>query len=151
MLELAAIECLLVAGSYAGSKACAIVSKVSAASVATTVDAIKRFFEVAIPTRVAADVDRFFSIDGNIAFSVRNIGVWTLTFASAEPIVPKFERLAKLQLWFTPDAMKHFIEGDLDVSHAVAAGDVKFKGDVELLVVFGNWLTGQSGLGWEAT
>lgn len=120
-------------------------------SAATTSETIKRFFEVAIPTRVAADLDRFFSIEGSIAFSVRNIGQWTLAFGSSTPITPKFERLATLQLWFTPDAMKHFIDGDLDVSLAVSLGDVKCKGDVELLAVFGSWLQGQSGLGWEAT
>ena len=112
--------------------------------------AARRFFEHDVPLKAAADVHRLFGAEGSIAFKVGEAS-WTFSFASIAPVEPGFDRRAKLQLWFTETSFAELIDGSLDVARAVGLGEVKAKGDVRLLALFGRFLQPQAvTLGWDA-
>jgi hypothetical protein len=114
-------------------------------------DRVRRFFGVALPHRVVERLHLLFSYEGRIAFSIKDAGSWTLRFASDEPVTPRFDRRAELQLHITREAFEAWLDGSLDVPAAVKSGAFKARGQLALLEAFGRLLSEDAnGIGWEA-
>lgn len=114
--------------------------------------ATKTWFERTLPALLASRFDDFLEVSGSISFRVGD-GAWTLNFGDvAEPVKAGVMRDATLRLDFTPPAFEAFIEGTLDPVAAIRSGEVKAKGDLELLAIFATLLMPlQRDLGWDAT
>lgn len=113
-------------------------------------EVVRRFFEHDIPLKAASEVHRLFGAEGAIAFKIGE-RAWTFRFANMTPVDDFFDRQARLQLWFSESAFAEMISGALDVTQAVAKGEVKAKGDIRLLELFGRFLQpGAATLGWDA-
>jgi SCP-2 sterol transfer family len=111
----------------------------------------QNFFERLLPHMCAQRIDDFFGFSGTIAFNVKGEGDWTFTFANPEPIAPGFDEKADLRMWFTPTAFGQFVDGSLDAVAAITQGEVKAKGNVELLGDLGILMQpAQKDLGWDA-
>ena len=111
----------------------------------------QNFFERLLPSMCVQRIDDFFGYSGRIAFNVRGEGEWTFTFATAEPVENGFDDKADLRLWFNPQAFGQFVDGSLDAVAAITAGDVKGKGNFELLGDLATLMMPvQKGLGWDA-
>lgn len=111
----------------------------------------ENFFERLLPALCVQRIDDFFGYSGRIAFEVRGEGAWTFTFANPEPVAAGFDEGADLRLWFSPEAFGHFVDGSLDAAGAIAQGEIKAKGDFELLGALGVLMMPvQKGLGWDA-
>lgn len=113
-------------------------------------DLVRRFFEHDIPLKAASEVHRLFGTEGSIAFKIGD-RAYTFRFANIIPVDDFFDRKARLQLWFSESAFTAMLAGALDVGQAVAKGEVKAKGDIRLLEMFGRFLQPEeSNLGWDA-
>ena len=109
-----------------------------------------KFFERDLPARASADVHQLFSSEGSIAFKVGE-AAWTFRFASMEPVEPRFDRDAPLQLWFSEAAFDGLLDGTLDIADAIGRREVKARGELSLLELFGKFLQpGGVSLGWDA-
>ncbi len=112
-------------------------------------DLARHFFERTLPLQASAEVSRLHGTRGSVAFRVGS-AAWTFRFSSDAPVRPGFDRDADLHVWFTEPAFAAFVNGTLDVSDAVAFGDVRARGDLTLLERFGRFLQkGEAALGWE--
>lgn len=112
-------------------------------------DSAAHFFERSVPAKAAVDVQKLFGSRGSIAFKVGQAG-WTFRFSSVEPIERRFDRSADLQLWFTEAAFAGLLNAKLDVAEATRSGEVKARGDLRLLELFGRFLQRDgAALGWD--
>ena len=109
------------------------------------------FFERQLPLICVQRIEDFFGYSGSIAFEVKGEGKWTFSFANPEPVQSGFSDDAELKLWFTPQSFGQFVDGSLDAVAAVSKGEVKAKGEFELLTALGILMTPlQKNLGWDA-
>ena len=111
----------------------------------------QNFFDRLLPSMCVQRIDDFFGFSGRIAFNVKDEGEWTFSFANPEPVATGFDDKADLRLWFTPRAFGQFVDGSLDAADAIGKGEVKAKGNFELLGDLAVLMTPpQKNLGWDA-
>lgn len=101
------------------------------------VDAAERFFMVALPTMVARNLEKFASMRGNLGFSIKGKGKWTLQFGDVEtPVRAGMDRTADVRVFFTPITFERFVQGSLDVAKAMDDDQLHASGDARLLDKF---------------
>ncbi len=112
----------------------------------------RTWFEQKLPALLVSRFDDFLAVSGAIAFEVGD-EAWTLTFADLDsPVREGAAADADLRLRFTPPAFAAFVEGTLDPVAAIGQGQVKAKGDLELLGTLGTIMMPlQRDLGWDAS
>jgi hypothetical protein len=102
----------------------------------------ERFFEVAIPSVVTRDVDRFLLMQGSIAIKVKGEGAWTLHLGNIEePVAEGFDARADLRVWFTAQGFERFITGSSNARELVREKDIVYQGDSSLLQNLGFLMT----------
>ena len=117
-------------------------------------DPIKRFFDKVLPALVLKEFDSFLEQDGCMTFDIKDVGQWTFTFGTEEPVKTGLDPEAGLKLTFTKSAFEKFIDGSLDVMAAVQAREVTARGrEFILLENFGRILRPpqKHDLGWDAS
>lgn len=117
-------------------------------------DPITRFFDKLLPALVIKQFDTFLEQDGCISFDITDVGQWSFTFGTEEPVNPGLDANAGLKLTFTKGAFEKFIDGTLDVMVAVQKKEITARGrEFILLENFGRILRPpqKHDLGWDAS
>ncbi len=117
-------------------------------------DSIVRFFEKILPGLVVKQFDSFLEQEGCVSFDITEVGQWSFTFGTEEPIAVGLEPTAGLKLTFTRGSFEQLIDGTLDVVAAVQKREIIARGrEFILLENFGRILRPpqRHNLGWDAS
>ena len=102
----------------------------------------QRFFEIAIPSVITRDVDRFLLMQGSIAIKVKGAGAWTLRLGNLdEPVTEQFDARAELKVWFSARGFERFVDGSSSARQLVQDGGIAYDGDPALLQHLGFLMT----------
>ena len=100
----------------------------------------RRFFLEALPQLIVAAPQRFASLSGTVAVSVKDQGKFTVHLGDlAAPVVEGFARDASAKLWFLDGSFSEFLDGTLPAQ--VTTRRLIMSGDGDAVARFGQFLS----------
>ena len=104
----------------------------------TQENGVRKFFNTTLPHLVESKSAAFSTLQGSICFRIRTVDNWTLDLGNVDsPVQSAINPDADLVLSFTATAFSEFLDGTLDISERLSAGEIAYDGDVQLLEKFG--------------
>jgi putative sterol carrier protein len=108
----------------------------------------RKFFMAQLPRHVCQNLEKFAAMAGTIGFCIRSEGKWTVHLGDLEsPVTEGMADKADLNMWFSLDAFRDFLDDNLDVAQALESQELEFEGDVSVLERFGSLLVTPSAAG----